>query len=222
MTDALVRALIAHFDGIFAGPNGDYPAVLQSLAGVTAEQAAWKPAPDHNSIWQIVEHLTASKVWQIEMLDLGQADLPVWKEPAGGEAAWSAALRELKETHERLKEALGRLTDKELLTIPVPETKETQLELLLSIAAHEAHHSGQIDYLKGLQAEPEKQPAAEAAAGIAVSPRGQVPKGQALAFSPGGRALATRAQPPKGQAPSIKRQEGSTTAVSPAAKKRKK
>jgi uncharacterized damage-inducible protein DinB len=34
----------------------------------------------------------------------------------------------------------------------VPEWNQTQLELLLSIAAHEAHHGGQIDYLKGLQA----------------------------------------------------------------------
>ena len=63
MADSLVQALIAHFDSVFEGPNGDYPALLETLVGLTAEQAAWKPAPDRNSIWQIVDHLTASKVW---------------------------------------------------------------------------------------------------------------------------------------------------------------
>ena len=72
MTDALVRALIAHFDSVFAGPNGDYPAVLEALSGITAAQAIWKPAPQQNSIWQIVDHLSASKIWQIDMLEKGE------------------------------------------------------------------------------------------------------------------------------------------------------
>ena len=39
MPDALVQALIAHFDSVFEGPNGDYPAVLEALAGITVTQA---------------------------------------------------------------------------------------------------------------------------------------------------------------------------------------
>jgi uncharacterized damage-inducible protein DinB len=152
MVNSLARALIAHFDSVFEGPNGDYPAVLEALAGITAEQAAWKPAPDCNSIWQIVDHLTASKAWQIEVLEKGQAAAPVWTQPAGDESAWQAALARLKDEHACLKVALGRVPEEELLKVPVPEWNQTQLELLLSIAAHEAHHGGQIDYLKGLQA----------------------------------------------------------------------
>jgi len=148
---ALVQALIAHFDSVFEGPNGDYPAVLEALAGLTGAQAAWKPAPNHNSIWQIVDHLTASKVWQIEMLEKGQAAAPVWTEPESDESDWQAALARLKDEHTRLKAALGQVPEKDLLTVPVPEWNKTQLELLLSSAAHEAHHSGQIDYLRGLQ-----------------------------------------------------------------------
>jgi len=152
MPDPLVQALIAHFDSVFEGPNGDYPAVLEALAGLTVVQAAWKPAPDHNSIWQIVDHLTASKVWQIDMLEKGQAASPVWTQPAGEESAWQVTVTQLKDAHTRLKIALGQLSEKDLLTIPVPELKQTRLELLLSLAAHEAYHGGQIDYLKGLQA----------------------------------------------------------------------
>jgi len=149
----LLKALLRHFDSVFTGPNGDYAAVLEALAGVTVAQARWKPAPAQNSIWQIVEHLIASKEWQIEMLEHGKAASPVWIEPAGDEAAWQASLARLTDTHQRLKLALEKVNEADLLNIPVPEWGSTLLELLLSSGpAHEAHHSGQIDYLRGLQA----------------------------------------------------------------------
>ncbi len=31
MADPLVQALIAHFDSVFEGPNGDFPAVLEAV-----------------------------------------------------------------------------------------------------------------------------------------------------------------------------------------------
>jgi uncharacterized damage-inducible protein DinB len=156
MADGLVQALIAHYDSVFAGPNGDYPAVLEALAGISAAQARWKPAAEQNSIWQIVDHLSASKIWQIDMLEKGQADSPEWTQPIGGESEWQAALTHLGDTHASLKETLARLPEKDLLTVPQPGTTQTLLELLLSSAAHEAHHSGQIDYLRGLQASIQK------------------------------------------------------------------
>jgi uncharacterized damage-inducible protein DinB len=151
MANSPLQALIAHFDSVFEGPNGDYPSVLETLEGITAEQAAWKPAPECNSIWQIVDHLADSKMWQLDMLEKGQAATPVWTHPAEGEAAWQAAKERLKNAHMQLKEVLGKIPEEILLMIPVPEWKQTQLELLLSIAAHEANHAGQIDYLKGLR-----------------------------------------------------------------------
>jgi hypothetical protein len=60
MPGPLVRALIAQVDGSFAGPNGDYPAVLEAIAGLTAQQALWRPAPGGNSIWQITEFWSAA------------------------------------------------------------------------------------------------------------------------------------------------------------------
>ena len=76
----------------------------------------------------------------------------MWTEPVGGESAWQASLAQLKETHLKLKAALGKLPDETLLAVPVPEWGKTLLELLLSSAAHEACHAGQIDYLKGMKA----------------------------------------------------------------------
>jgi len=153
MPGALVPALIAHFDSVFEGPNGDYPAVLEAVADVSATQALWKPLPKQNSIWQIVEHLIASKEWQIDMLEQGRATSPVWTEPSGDEAAWQSTIARLKDAHRRLKVALGAVPEDELLKIPVSEWPCTLLELILSAGpAHEAHHGGQIDYLKGWQA----------------------------------------------------------------------
>jgi len=147
-----IQALIAHFDSVFEGPNGDYPAVLEALKGVSAEQALWKPIPRQNSIWQIVEHLIGSKQWQIDMLETGQAAAPAWTEPSGNEAAWQAAQTRLKDAHTRLKQALMQVAETDLLKIPAAEEGHTLLELILSSGpAHEAHHSGQIDYLRGLQ-----------------------------------------------------------------------
>jgi hypothetical protein len=81
-----------------------------------------------------------------------RAASPLWTRPAGDEGAWQATLTRLIDTHARLKVTLGLVAEEVLLMVPVPEWKRTRLELLLSSAAHEAHHSGQIDYLKGLQA----------------------------------------------------------------------
>jgi len=148
----LIQAVIAHLDSVFQGPNGDYAAVLEALAGVSVAQALWKPAPTQNSIWQIVDHLTASKQWQIDMLKHGQATSPVWTEPSGDEAAWQAAVDRLKDAHRRLKAVLEQVPEEELLKVPAGEGS-TLLELILSSGpAHDAHHGGQIDYLQGLQA----------------------------------------------------------------------
>jgi hypothetical protein len=153
MTGPLVQALIAHFDSVFEGPNGDYPAVLEAITSVSVAQALWKPTPTQNSIWQIVEHLIASKEWQIEILEHGQATSPVWVDPSGDKVAWQASLARLNDAHHRLKLALEQIVEADLLKAPMPDAGPTLLELLLSSGpAHEAHHSGQIDYLKGLQA----------------------------------------------------------------------
>ena len=153
MPGPIAQTLIAHLDSVFVGPNGDYPATLEALEGVSATQALWKPAPERNSIWQIVDHLTASKQWQIDMLEEGHASSPPWIQPEGGEEAWRAAVARLRDGHNRLKGVLEKRSDDDLLKEQPAEGNRTLLELILSASsAHEAHHGGQIDYLKGLQA----------------------------------------------------------------------
>jgi uncharacterized damage-inducible protein DinB len=153
MSGPIGQALIDHVDSVFTGPNGDYAAVMEALKGVSAGQALWRPAAGGNSIWQIVDHLIDSKQWEIDTLEKGRASPPVWTRPEGDEDAWRATLARLQDAHLRLKASLGRVTDDELLKPQPSEQNRTLLELILSVSsAHEAHHGGQIDYLKGLQA----------------------------------------------------------------------
>lgn len=151
MADKLAHALISHCDSVFYGPNGDYAAVLEAVDTITAEQASWKPSPSQNSIWQIVEHLLASKEWQVAMIETGKY-LPIeWIDPTGDESDWQAALERLKQAHLRLKRCLEKLSDEKLLAIADVKSGQTLLQLILSSGpAHEAHHSGQLDYLRGL------------------------------------------------------------------------
>lgn len=150
MANLTAQRVIEQFDGVFGGPNGDYPAVLESLAGITAQQAIWRPAWGCNSIWQIVEHLSSSIEWQLAVLHQGSAELTPWIEPAGSQEAWQAALVRLRDAHARLSAAIEQMPEERLLSVPAGE-KQTLAALLLSMAAHDAHHGGQIDYVRGLQ-----------------------------------------------------------------------
>jgi hypothetical protein len=45
MPNPLVQALMARFDSEFEGPNGDYSAVLETVASLSVTEALWKPTP---------------------------------------------------------------------------------------------------------------------------------------------------------------------------------
>jgi hypothetical protein len=167
MNGPLGKALIAHLESVFVGSNGDYSTVMESLSGISAAQAQWKPAlapalakrgkkgaaPDGNSIWQIVEHLAASKQWLIDLLETGEASSPKWNDPRGDDRAWQESVARLRDAHFRLLSALERVSDDDLFALQPAQNNRTLLEVILSAgSAHEAHHDGQIDYLKGLQA----------------------------------------------------------------------
>lgn len=152
MSNKLVQALISHFDSVFYGPNGDYAAVLEVVEKLPATKAIWKPGPVQNSIWQIVEHLVGCKDWQISMIETGYQPEMTWGQPSGDEVAWRATVERLKDAHRRLKMTLEKLTDEQLLSIRDEKSGQTLLQLILtSGSAHEAHHSGQLDYLRGMQ-----------------------------------------------------------------------
>jgi uncharacterized damage-inducible protein DinB len=130
------------------------------LEGVTAQQAAWKPAGAVHSIWEIVLHMTG---WRNEVAR--RATGAPASEPDGGDwppvgdptpARWTAALAALDASHARLVAAVGGMTDVHLLK-PTNDTRDPALgvgvsyyELFHGIVQHDAYHAGQVAILKKL------------------------------------------------------------------------
>jgi DinB family protein len=133
------------------------PSPVGALRGVPAEEAAWRPGPRRKSIWALALHIAYWKYTIRRHLEPGP--LPRfprtpsnWPAPPvpGDPAGWSRDVALLKEQHERLVQAVGRVPLSALDRIPPVGRRWTYGQLLLGIAAHDAYHVGQIQLIKRL------------------------------------------------------------------------
>ena len=133
------------------------PSPVTALRGVSAAEAAWRPAPRRKSIWALALHIAYWKYTIRRHLEPG----PIprfprspsnWPAPpaSAGAAAWSRDIALLKEEHERLVAAAARVPATALDRIPPAGRRWTYGQLLLGIAAHDGYHTGQIQLLKRL------------------------------------------------------------------------
>ena len=151
--DPLTEARV--LDEAWALPAWHGPNLRAAVRGVTATQAAWRPAPGRHSIWELVRHLG---YWTfIARRRLGQA---TGRFPYKGtnwfacpdtpdERAWRADVALLAEQHRLLREAVasaGRPSPRAII-----RTAEERARLLLGITCHAMYHAGQIQLLKRLQ-----------------------------------------------------------------------
>ena len=132
--------------------------VKDILAGVTAAQAAARPAGGAHSIWELVLHMTG---WRNEVA--ARATGAPSGNPAGGDwpevgdptaERWTAALAALDASHENLATVVRGLSDARLLE-PTNDPRNraagtgvSYYELLHGIVQHDAYHAGQIAILK--------------------------------------------------------------------------
>ena len=128
------------------------------LEGVTAEQAARKPANGAHSIWELVLHITA---WRNETArratgapagEPAEGDYPLVGDPSP--TRWTAALVALDASHANLVEAVRGMSDADLMK-PTNDPRNRPLgigvsyyELFHGIVQHDAYHAGQIAILK--------------------------------------------------------------------------
>lgn len=118
-----------------------------ALEGLTPQQAAWKPASDRHSVWQIVNHIS---FWREEVLrraagqpkaDEALVNRENWREPdAATEPAWAAAKERFRASHEAM--ARSALDEK------------APLDGVLNMLGHDFYHAGQIMYLRAMQGLP--------------------------------------------------------------------
>jgi DinB family protein len=128
-----------------------------SLRGISAEQAAWRPAPSRHNIWELAVH---AAYWKYSILRRLRRDEEVrfplkgsnwFPRPEGeiDERAWKADLQILATMHRGLRQAVSSLHDEDLESIP--EGSKTRIvDLVLGGAFHDIYHAGQIQLLKRL------------------------------------------------------------------------
>ena len=128
-----------------------------ALRGVSHQVAAWKPAPERHSIWELVLHLAYWKYAVRRKLEGGPrggfprkpSNFPRMPEPATT-AAWKEDRELLAREHTALV-AAARTLDLKLLDEPVSEKgPHRYLDMIFGVATHDIHHVGQIQLLKRL------------------------------------------------------------------------
>jgi len=128
------------------GPN-----LRQSLKGVSARQAAWRPAPGRHNIWELALHSAYWKYAVRRRIEGGKRRSFILKgsnffpRPEKGkatEAAWRADLALLEREHKALEVAIRRV-------LKTPRANKL-LPSLYGVAFHDIYHAGQIRLLRRL------------------------------------------------------------------------
>lgn len=127
--------------------------IISTLEGISAEKAAVKIAPERNSIWEIVNHMTS---WRLNVLRRFEGKvipspehnyiLPVENTTEG---AWKEAIEQLKESQGKWLEFL-ETADEEVLASVYPGNQGTYYYHVQGILQHDAYHLGQIVLLAKL------------------------------------------------------------------------
>ncbi len=137
--------------------NTWFVAVKNALDGVTAEQAAWKPAGVDNSIWEIVSHLNFYNFAYVQRFTGVDYVYPVddndatFTEPDHAiDEAWTAELGRRDSILTEFRDLITA-TDNAKFDQPVSAENPAKWSTLISnINAHNAYHGGQIILLRKL------------------------------------------------------------------------
>jgi hypothetical protein len=144
--------LLALLDEAYSKKTWHGPNLRQSLKGVSAKQAAWRPAPGRHNIWEEALHAAYWKYAVRRRLEGGKRGSFVLKgsnffaRPEKGkatEAAWQADRSILEVEHRALTESIRKALES-------PQTGK-HLRMLYGIAFHDVYHAGQIRLLRRLQ-----------------------------------------------------------------------
>ncbi len=160
MLNREIEIVLAMIDQAFDRRSWHGTNLKGSIKGMTAREAAWRPAPGRPNSWELALHAAYWK-YTVRRRLTGEprGSFPLEgsnfiARPAGGaadESAWRADVRLLVETHKSLRAAVAALPPAELHATP-PGSKVSNAEMLTGIAAHDLYHAGQIQLIKRLLA----------------------------------------------------------------------
>ena len=124
------------------------------LHGVDAAQAATLKGGDHNTIWQLVSHITYWRTRVVYRLT-GSDNPPPFPDfmlPAElTDMSWRQTLADFESAYHLLRTALLHFKE-ENMDKPSPKEGQTFFELIMGCLQHDAYHLGQIMLLKKINA----------------------------------------------------------------------
>lgn len=134
------------------------PTPLGALRGVSAEEAAWRPARGRHTIWELALHAaywTYAVRRRLEAIPgpgfpRRPANWPAMPD-VPDERSWRLDVRLLRAERARLLAVIPRLPTTRLDRRPAG-SRWTVGQLVLGIAQHDAYHAGQIQLMKRLWA----------------------------------------------------------------------
>jgi len=127
------------------GPN-----LRQSLQGVSAKDAAWRPGPGLHNIWELALHSAYWKyaVWR-RILNGPRGSFVLkgsnWftSPESHTEAAWRRDRKLLEDTHRKLYATIADPRNARVI--------EKQTRMIFGVAFHDVYHAGQIRLLRRMQ-----------------------------------------------------------------------
>jgi hypothetical protein len=147
-TNELLLALLdeAYQKKTWHGPN-----LKQSIRGITAKEAAWRPGPRRHNIWEEVLHAAYWKYAVRRRVEGGKRGSFALKgsnffaRPEKGkltEAAWDTDKGLLEQEHKRMRAAIEKV-------LRTPRGSKI-VRMLYGVALHDIYHAGQIRLLRRL------------------------------------------------------------------------
>jgi len=149
MKEILIEQHTACYD-----QNVWFVSLKSALEGVTAEQAAWKPAGVDNSIWENVNHIIFwNERWTRRYL--GELTYPEDIENTGtfksGETDWQATVDKAFAVMDDWRQKLNEIGDDKLHSPVNDQDDSPWWSPLAQQNIHNAYHIGQIVLLRKLQ-----------------------------------------------------------------------
>jgi DinB family protein len=144
--------VLALLDEAFSKKTWHGPNLRQSLKGVTARQAAWRPAPGRHNIWEEALHAAYWKYAVRRRLEGNKRGSFILKgsnfftRPEKGtatEAAWRADRAILENEHRAMVQTIRKVLRS--------SGARKYLRMLYGVAFHDVYHAGQIRLLRRLQ-----------------------------------------------------------------------
>jgi uncharacterized damage-inducible protein DinB len=139
----------------FDGEAWHGPALMEILDGIDAHTAAARPISTAHSIWELALHVSAWE--QVCLRRIQRGDVALTDAENFGhiehvsEAAWQLAVKNLKQHHADLIQAVSALPESRLYE-PLPDKDYNLLFMLHGAVQHAAYHGGQIALLKRARA----------------------------------------------------------------------